>query len=67
MTLDTRAIAVQGIGFGARLIAVQGFSPKSEQAELPTILPVAPGGMVKPKQKVRQRAREDDEFLVLLM
>jgi hypothetical protein len=67
MTLDTRAIAVQGIGYGTRFIAVQGFSPKSEQAELPTILPFAPGGMVKPKPKVRKRSHEDDEFLVLLM
>jgi hypothetical protein len=32
MSLDPRAIALQGIGFGALLVALQGFAPVADQA-----------------------------------
>jgi hypothetical protein len=65
MTLQARAIALQGIGYGPLLAALQGFA--TVEAELPTGGPIH-SGLIEPrrrreeKDKRRQRARLFEDF-----
>lgn len=63
--LSSRAIALQGIGYRPRLVALQGLQP-FDDVQKPDIIPFAPGGMVYPKPKLRKRDRDDDVLLFLL-
>lgn len=61
MSLDRRAIALQGVGFGRRLLAFQGLRPAAPPAPETGV-----GGawMARPKKK---RRRDDDEVLLFLI
>lgn len=63
--LSSRAVALQGIGFRPRLVALQGFSP-FDDVQKPDVIPYAPGGMVYPKKAPRKRDRDDDVLMFLL-
>lgn len=62
--LSSRAIATQGLGFGAKLTSVQGFAPAQTVVEPPFILP-SRGAAVKPR--VRRRQDRDDDVLLFLL
>lgn len=56
MSLNARAIALQGIGFAALLVAVQGFGMASSSAPLP----VAPSAVINHGgRRAWRTARED--------
>jgi hypothetical protein len=64
MTLDARAIALQGLGFGPRLTAVQGmYAPSAESPDTgqATSIPFRP----RPPRSKRHD-RDDDVLLFLL-
>jgi hypothetical protein len=63
--LSPRAIALQGIGFKPRLVALQGFA-QFDDVQKPDVIPYAPGGMVFPEKKRRKRDRDDDVLMFLL-
>lgn len=67
MTLDPSAIALQGLGFGALLIALQGLAPVSISPPAPG--PIAVGARVGPPPRhfIRPTQREDDEEVILLI
>ena len=72
MTLDARRIALQGIGYGALFVALQGFAPAVSVPpdELTTIeIPRASGGALLSWHLARQTARrrriDEDEALLL--
>lgn len=54
MTLDARSIAVQGIGGGALLIALQGLGI-GQPAQPPLISDSLGGGSAEPRRRVRRR------------
>lgn len=66
MTLDPRALAVQGIGFASRVLAVQGFLSEEEKPALPPIY-LRPSASASKKKKVVKRKDTDDDVLMLLM
>ena len=61
MSLDRRAIALQGVGFGRRLLAFQGLRPSAPPAP-----ETGAGGswMARPKKK---RRRDDEDVLLFLI
>lgn len=63
--LSPRAIALQGIGYRPRLVALQGFA-QFDDVQKPDVIPYAPGGMVFPEKKRRKRDRDDDVLMFLL-
>lgn len=63
--INARAVALQGIGFRPRLVALQGFAPY-ETVQKPDVIPYAPGGMVFPQKKRRRRDKDDDVLMFLL-
>ncbi len=66
MTLDARRVALQGLGYGALVTALQGLVP-IEVTDIPVT--VVSGGSVMPRQIYvpRSRAYEEDEELMLLI
>jgi hypothetical protein len=50
MSLDPRAIALQGIGFGALLVALQGFAPVADQ--------VSGGGPVREELRIKEPKKQ---------
>lgn len=65
--LNARAIAVQGVGFGPRLTAVQGLSPfKIVTPPTGDIIPYGSGRLVRPEVKRKRRDRDDDVLLFML-
>lgn len=67
MSLSARAIAVQGVGFSSRLLAVQGLSPYERVNPLPFMGWDFSQGKSrrKPTNSVRL-LREDDEVVTVL-
>lgn len=63
MTLDARRIALQGIGYGALVVALQGFSEVAADAPPQA----ATGGFGAPRVVIRPMLRNDDEELLLLV
>lgn len=70
--LSGRAIALQGVGFGPRAMALQGFASVSEEpAQVfisgggPALWVPRPGADLVDER--RRRQREDDSLLMLLM
>lgn len=63
MSLDAREIALQGIGYGAESVAVQGLRPRQRppEPELDDIL------WTVGTQARRKRQREEDELLLALL
>jgi hypothetical protein len=51
MALSPRAIALDGVGFSARLLAVRGLWP--EVVQPPVYVPQVPGGGVAPRRRPR--------------
>lgn len=64
MTLQSRPIAVQGIGITSRHVALQGFVQLAERPA--DVIPYGYGPMVYPEKKKRQRDKDDDVLLFLL-
>lgn len=65
--LDPRAIALQGIGFGALQTAIQGFGTEVIAPEpIPDVIPYGSGRMVFPERKQKRRDNDDDVLLFLL-
>jgi hypothetical protein len=70
MSLNARAIALQGIGFGLLLVATQGFAPVA--VEKAPVAIVAPGGggtsmaayYDDVDAQVRRQILEEDEIIV---
>lgn len=63
--ISPRAVALQGIGYRPRLVALQGFAP-FETAPRPDVIPYGPGGLVFPQKKRRRRDKDDDVLMFLL-
>jgi len=64
--LNSRAIAVQGVGFGPRLFAVQGFSAIRAVEPPVDIVPYSSGRLVRPDAKRKRRDQDDDVLLFML-
>lgn len=63
--LAPRAIALQGIGYRPRYVALQGLVPLDDTIR-PDVIPYGRGGIVTPVKKKRRRDRDDDVLLFLL-
>ena len=63
--LSPRAIALQGIGFRPRLVALQGLYPQDD-VQKPDVIPYGSGRMVYPERNKRRRDRDDDVLMFLL-
>lgn len=63
--LAPRAIALQGIGYRPRYVALQGFVPLGDTLR-PDVIPYGRGGVVTPVKKKRRRDNDDDVVLFLL-
>jgi hypothetical protein len=61
MTLDRRAIAVQGIGFGRKLVALQGLFEREEQDT------ERPNWLRQPPRRKRKKHKDDDVALILAL
>ncbi|MFZ9372240.1 MAG: hypothetical protein ACO25M_10255, partial [Limnohabitans sp.] len=66
MNLLPRAVALQGIGFSPRLVAVQGLRP-FDDVQKPDIIPYGRGGMVFPEKTKKRRKDRDDDVLMFLL
>ena len=64
MTLDPRGLALQGIGFSALLVALQGLSPVIELAPPPV---TGPSAGTPTRHFIRPTRREEDEEILLLV
>jgi hypothetical protein len=68
MNLNPRAIALNGVGFAAAVLAVQGFMPLP--AEAVTVQPVGGGGSmdwVAPEERLLAQAMEEDIVVMTLL
>jgi len=61
MALDRRAVALQGIGYGRKLVALQGLLQREEEdAERPNWLR-------QPPRRKRKKHKDDDVALILAL
>jgi hypothetical protein len=68
MILNRKAIALQGVGFAAAVLAVQGFMPLPSEAA--TVKPVGGGGTthwVSPEERLLAQAVEEDVIVMALL
>lgn len=65
MTLDVRSIALQGVGFGSKSIALQGFAASETEVSKPQY----PGGFASRPRRERKvdRLNDDDDVLMLFI
>lgn len=61
MSLDPKAIAQQGLGFGPRLIAVQGLWRVEPR------VPVEPPFVHRSSQRKKRRRDSDDDVLLFIL
>ena len=64
--LNPRAIALQGIGFGALLVAVQGFAPAQQTAVVPEP-PKYYAASIDSVQALRRQQLEEDEVILAVI
>lgn len=62
--IDRRAVALQGVGFGRRLLAFQGLRPTTD---IPPSEGAGGSWMARPAGKRDKKRRRDEEVLLLLM
>lgn len=62
MALDRRATAIQGLGYGRKLVALQGLL-EVEQVDQED----RPNWLRTPERKRRKRRHEEDELLLLMV
>jgi hypothetical protein len=69
VTLDPRAIALQGLGFSALLIALEGLSPVVDVVPPPAPGPISAGNRVGPPMRhfIHPTRREDDDEVLVLV
>jgi hypothetical protein len=67
MNLDARAIAVQGIGFGPKLVAVQGFLPKAQDDEQEDNFSLGVRSINTRARRRRHRDKDDDLLVAVLL
>lgn len=61
--MNPLAIALQGIGYGALLVAVQGFAPADTQVEAPRYYSASTDAM----QALRRQQLEEDEVILAIV
>jgi hypothetical protein len=62
--IDARSVAVQGIGFAALAIALQGFA---EVAQEPPLIEIPRNGGARIAWLPRRRRTEEDETLLMVL
>ncbi len=67
MTLDPRAIGLQGLGFGALCVALQGFAQVSVSPPPPEPPPGFFGTPARIHYPIRPAQREEEEEILLLL
>lgn len=61
MALDRRAVAIQGVGFGRKLVALQGLLEPERQDE------DRPNWLRQPPRRKRKKHKDDDIALLLAL
>ena len=62
--IDRRAVALQGVGFGRRLLAFQGLLPTTD---IPPSEGAGGSWMTRPPTRRAKKRRREEEALLLLM
>ncbi len=63
MTIDSRAVALQGVGFTPRLVALQGFGALPQPAQRPEVIP----GFSRRYAPAKKRKDTDDDVLMAFL